>query len=114
MTERALKTVFPILITVTLFSLWAGFALTIVNPFFHKDVVGYRIGRICIWELVAFGISVIISRRLIRKWGNLDVVDIGNKPMIVMNPKFGIYFGIYFLLAILVGVWQFWVFSQQF
>ena len=98
----------------TLFSLWAGFALLVVNKLFYKDLPGYTIGRICIWELVALLVAAGITRLLINKWGNLEIIEIGNKKSITMNPKFGIYFAIYFLIAILVGIWQFWIFSQKF
>ncbi len=114
MNQKTVKLLFPILLTVTLFSLWAGFALLIVNELFYKDLPGYTIGRICVWEFVALVFAVLITKLLISKWGNVDILEIENKKILTMNPKFGIYFGIYFLIAIIVGIWQFWIFSQKF
>jgi len=114
MNQKTAKIVFPVLITITLFSLWAGFALLIVNKLFYKDLPGYTIGRICVWEFVAIIIAAVVARILIRKWGNIEIKNIENKNYLTMNPKFGIYFAIYFLIAIIVGVWQFWIFSQKF
>ena len=114
MNQKIVKFIFPLLITITLFSLWAGFALLIVNKLFYKDLPGYTIGRICIWEFVAIVIAGIITRVLIKKWGNIEIKELESKKYLTMNPKFGIYFGIYFLIAILIGIWQFWIFSQKF
>jgi len=114
MKQKLAEMLFPIVITITLFSLWAGFALLIVNKLFYKELPGYTIGRICIWEYVALFIAAIIAKVLINKWGNIKIKNIENKKYLTMNPKFGIYFGIYFLIAVVVGVWQFWIFSQRF
>ncbi len=114
MNQRIGQILFPILITLTLFSLWAGFALLIVNKFFYKDLPGYTIGRICIWEFVALIIAALITKLLINKWGNIEIQEIDKQKFLTMNPKFGIYFGIYFLIAVIVGIWQFWLFSQKF
>lgn len=114
MNERISKIIFPALLTITLFSLWAGFALLIVNKIFYKDLPGYTIGRICIWEFVAIIIAFLIARYLINKWGNVEIKHIENKRVLTMNPKFGIYFIFYFIIAIMVGIWQFWIFSQNY
>jgi hypothetical protein len=114
MNQKTVRIIFPALIAITLFSLWAGFALLIVNKLFYKDLPGYTIGRICIWEFVAIVIAGLIARALINKWGNIEVKEIENTKYLTMNPKFGIYFGVYFLIAILVAIWQFWIFSQKF
>lgn len=114
MKRRTIEILFPILLAVTLFSYWAGFALLIVNKIFYKDLPGYTIGRICIWEFVAIIVAALITFMLIRKWGNAEIRNIDNKEFIVMNPNYGIYFGLYFLIAIIVGIWQFWIFSQNF
>jgi len=106
--------VFQTLITVTLFSIWAGFALLIVNKLFYKNLPGYTIGRICIWEFVAITIAGLLAKLMINKWGNIEFKEIDNKKVLVMNLKFGLYFIVYFLIAIIVGVWQFWIFSQKF
>jgi len=114
MNQKTIKILFPLLITITLFSLWAGFALLVVNKLFYKDLPGYTMGRVCIWEFVAIVIAVLIAKLLINKWGNAQIKNIEGKKFIAMNPKFGIYFSVYFLLAILLGVWQFYLFSQNF
>ncbi len=111
---KAIKILFPILVAVTLFSYWAGFALLIVNKMFYKDLPGYTIGRICIWEFVAIAAAVLITFILIRRWGNAEVRNFENKNLITMNFNYGIYFGFYFFIAILTGIWQFWIFSHKF
>ena len=114
MNHTIIKILFPTLLTITLFSLWAGFALLVVNKLFYKDLPGYTIGRICIWELVALIIAMAITKLLVNKWGNVEIKTIENKKYLTMNPKYGIYFGIYFLIAIAVGIWQFFLFSLKF
>lgn|GEM_PF-1799629 len=114
MNPRFAKMLLPVLITLTLFSYWAGFALLVVNKLFYKDLPGYTIGRICIWEFVAIGIAALITKRLIDKWGNVGFAEIDGKNVMTLNPKYGTYFSIFFLIATAVGIWQFWLFSQNF
>lgn len=114
MHQKIIKILFPLLITFTLFSLWAGFALLIVNKFFYKELPGYTIGRICIWDFILLIIATLIAKLMISKWGNIEIKEIDNKELLTMNPKYGIYFTIYFLIAIIVGIWQFWLFSKKF
>ena len=114
MNQHTIRIVFPILLTITLFSLWAGFALLIVNKLFYESLPGYTIGRICIWEFIALLVAAVIAKLLISKWGNLEIREIGNQKLLTMNPRFGIYFATYFFIAIVVGIWQFWIFSQKF
>lgn len=114
MNQKVVQILFQTLITITLFSLWAGFALLVVNKLFYKDLPGYTIGRICIWEFVAIIIAGLLAKLMINKWGNIEFKEIDHKMVLVMNPKFGLYFIFYFLIAIIVGIWQFWIFSQKF
>ena len=114
MNNYSIKVLFPTLLAITLFSLWAGFALLVVNPLFYQDLPGYTIGRICIWEYVAMVIAASVTYLLIKNWGNIEVIELNGKNLITLNPNYGIYFGIYFLVAILVAIWQFWLFSQTF
>lgn len=114
MKQKTVQIIFQLLLTVTLFSFWAGFALLLVNKSFYKDLPGYTIGRICIWEIVAFVIAALIANFMINKWGNIKFQKIDNEYRITINPKFGVYFLVYFLIAISIGIWQFWIFSQQF
>jgi hypothetical protein len=112
--QKISQILFQLLLTITLFSLWAAFALLIVNKLFHKDLPGYTIGRICIWEFVALVIAALIAKFMINKWGNIRFREIDNKKVLIIDPKFGFYFLIYFLIGIIIGVWQFWIFSQNF
>ena len=114
MNTKTIQIVFQALITITLFSLWAAFALLVVNKLFYKDLPGYTIGRICIWEFVAIGVAALIAKLMINSWGNIEIQEVNNKLKLTMNPKYGIYFSVYFLVAIILGIWQFWLFSQKF
>lgn len=109
-----LHIIFQALLTLTLFSFWAAFALLIVNQFFYKDLPGYTIGRICIWELVAIIIAAIISQWMIKKWGTIQLEQVEGQTKLTLHPNYGIYFLVYFICAIVIGIWQFWLFSQQF
>lgn len=94
------------------FSLWAGFALLVVNPNFHADLPGYTIGRICIWEGVALIISIIIARLFYKRWGGITVNQ--SKKNISLSINYGYLFLCFFTIAIVVAIWQFWLFSQNF
>ena len=114
MSQKLAQIVFQIILTLTLFSFWAAFALLIVNNLFYKDLPGYTIGRLCIWELVAIIIAAILARLMIKKWGNITLQKTENKTILSLNPKYGVYFALYFLVAIVIAIWQFWLFSQKF
>lgn len=114
MNRKAVQIIFPIIIAITIFSLWAGFALLVVNRYLYRDLPGYTIGKICIWEFIALLISAFLSYLIVRSWGNIDIGYVENKIKLVLNPKYGIYFLLYFIIAILVGIWQFLLFSQGF
>lgn len=111
---QIINIIFFTILTLTFFSLWAGFALLVVNKHFHSDLVGYKIGQLCIWEFVALIISIIIAIIIKRKWGSVKLTKTDRDHFFMFNPKYGIYFALYFLVAVLVGVWQFWLFSQTF
>ncbi len=108
------KVAFFCILALTLFSYWAGFALLIINPNFHQDVPGYTIGRICIWEVFAIGAALLISYLMIREWGGIEVRKMDGGNRLVLHPYYGYYFIFYFFVATLTGIWQFWLFSQQF
>lgn len=108
------KILFHLVLTLTLFSLWAGFALLVVNKLFYKDLPGYRIGRLCIWEFIALLIAAFIAGFMIRRWGTIELKEIHGQKRLSLHPNYGIYFIIYFLIAIITAIWQFWLFSQQF
>lgn len=109
-----LKFVHLLVISTCLFSLWAGFALLIVNPIFNADLPGYKIGRICIWEYVAMSIAILCSIAIARLWGFPEIIKDGNLKKITFNINYAYFYLIYLILAIAVGIWQFWIFSQKF
>ncbi len=111
---RMARFIFYLILTLSLFSFWAGTALLVVNPLFHRDLPGYTIGRLCIWELVAIILCALLAKLIIRKWGNIDIVGREGERKLNLNVNYAIYFSIYFFIAVLVGVWQFWLFSQKF
>ena len=84
------RVLFPALLMISFFSLWAAFALLIINPLFYEDLPGYTIGRICVWEYVAMGVAVLIAKMLISKWGNIEFQEIGRKKVIILNANYGI------------------------
>jgi len=114
MSNKIIKLIFHGVVSTTLFSLWAAFALLVVNKLYHKNLPGYTIGRICIWEFVAIVIAVALGHFMINRWGSLESIEVNGQRRLVMSPQFGIYFLLYLLLAIIIGIWQFWIFSQQF
>lgn len=114
MSTKSTQIIFRIILSLLLFSYWAGFALLIVNPLFHKDLPGYRIGRICIWELVAIIIAGLIAHWIIQKWGNVEIKENDNQRKLQLNSKYGTFFLIYFIIGVVIAIWQFWLFSQKF
>jgi len=112
--NRIPQYIFSSILTIVFFSLWAGFALLVVNQNFHTKLPGYRIGKLCIWELVAFFIAAWIAKSLISKWGNIEVENQKGNRRVVLHYNYAKLFAIYFLISIFVSVWQFYVFSQSF
>ena len=105
---------FQIVLTLLLFLLWAAFALLVINPYSQSYLPGYTIGRLCIWELVFLVVAVFLSRLMIKSWGYPEFTTKKDQKLISMNSKYGSFFLAYFILGIVVAVWQFWVFSQKF
>ena len=105
---------FLLILTISLFSFWAAFALLFINQWLYKDLPGYTIGRLCIWEGVAIIIAALIARWMINKWGSIQMEEIDGVQKITLHPNFARYFAIYFLIAVCIGIWQFWLFSQKF
>lgn len=101
-------------ISICLFSLWAAFALLIVNPIFNADLPGYQIGRICIWEYIAMTIAIFCSFAIARFWGYPEIVRTRDSKKMTINIKYCYFYLSYFMLAIAIGIWQFWIFSQKF
>ena len=112
--QRLAQIFFQIILTLTVFSFWAAFALLVVNKLFYEDLPGYVIGRICIWEGVAIVVAALIAQLMIRKWGPIRLEEVNGQLRLIFPPRYGVYFLIYFTVAVLVAIWQFWVFSQGF
>lgn len=106
--------ILQVVLTILLFSLWAGFALLVVNPNFHQDLPGYKIGQLCIWELVALVVCGIIARMIYKKWKGIVIKKEGDRKVLSINVNYGYCLLAYLILAIIVGIWQFWLFSQHF
>ena len=109
-----MKIIFQFVLTVMVFSIYVVFALLIINPFYSDDLAGYQVGRICIWDFLAFLISAIIAFSIIRKWGYGGIEMVDDEVRLVMSPKYGYFFFVYLLLAIIIASWQFYLFSQRF
>lgn len=99
---------------ILLFSVWAVFALVVVNPILNADLPAYRIGRICIWEYVMMSIAILCALGISRFWGYPEVLKLGNQSKFSLDIKYVYVFIAYIILAIVVSVWQFWLFSRQF
>ena len=114
MNASTLNLIFKGLISLTLFSLWAAFALLFINGQYHETLPGYTIGRLCIWELVALVAAIALANWLSQRWGGIVLQEEKGQRWLRISPKFGWYFLAYFLLALIIAAWQFWRFSQQF
>lgn len=114
MNERIVQIAFQTILVLTLFAYWAGFALLVVNKLFYKDLPGYVIGRLCIWELVALIVTIGISQIMVKKWGNIEIEEINDVKTLKINSNYGLYFLGFFVVAVGTGIWQFWIFSQRF
>ena len=111
---KAFQLLFQMVLTLLLFILWAAFALLVINPYFHSDLAGYTIGQLCIWELIFLILAAILARMIIKSWGYPEFATKDDQRLISMNSKYGSFFLAYFILGMVVAVWQFWVFSQKF
>ena len=114
MRERLLQVFFYLVLVLTLFSIWAGFALLVVNKSFYQHLPGYRIGRLCVWELVALIVAGLTAFLMIRRWGTLRILETGQRKFLAMHPNYGVWFLVYVVIGICIAVWQFWIFSQQY
>ncbi len=111
---KAHHLLFQLVLTIMLFLLWAAVALLVVNPYFHSDLPGYTIGRLCIWELIFLVIAAVLAKMMIKNWDYLEFTAREDRKVVSMNSKYATFFLFYFVLGILITVWQFWVFSQKF
>ena len=111
---RLANILFFAVLTILSFSLWAAFALLVVNPYLQDELPGYRIGRICIWEFIALGVAVLISLSLIKKWGWPLIDSSARGKYLSVNINYIYLFLGYFMLGLVFGIWQFWLFSLRF
>ncbi len=108
---RTYQIIFYLILTLTLFSLWAAFALLVVNPYLIDDLPGYEMGQICIWEGVALVVAGLLAWSMTRKWGNIRIGRYENEVRLMVHPNYGWYFGIYFSVVLFIAIWQFWSWS---
>jgi hypothetical protein len=111
---KSSRIIFQFVLTILLFTFWAAFALLVINPFYQNNLPGYVIGTICIWEFIAIAMAALIAHFMINKWGSIQIIKVDNKSKILMNAKFAFFFLIYIFVAVVIAIWQFWVFSQKF
>ena len=97
-----------------IFSLWAGIALLIVNPYFKNNLPGYQIGTICIWEFAALVVAAAIAHFTILKWGSLDFKKVDGKNKLELHSNYAYFLLVYFFLAVIVAIWQFYEYSKNF
>jgi len=109
-----MKIIVHALLSLLLFSLWAGFALLIINPLFHEDVPAYIIGRICIWEYIAFAVAIFLSFFITKRWGYPEILKENSKTKVKMSINYAYFLLVYLTIGIIVAIWQFWIFSQNF
>ncbi|MCI5058967.1 MAG: hypothetical protein MRY83_22830 [Flavobacteriales bacterium] len=103
-----MKIYFTILISFLLFSFWALFALFVINDSFHQNVPGYKIGQLCVWEYIAFPLSVILSVLMIRKWGLPRLKD----GQFMMSYNYAWLFTFYVIYVLGIAAWKFYVFIK--
>lgn len=96
-----------------LFSLWAAFALLIINPFYKESLPGYTLGRICPWEGLALLIAIGISSFLVKKWGLPQRISSPEGQKIALHPGYFFFLLGYLLLALIVGGFAFYDWSSQ-
>jgi len=109
-----IKILYQLIISIMLFSIWAAFALLIINPIYNADLPEYVIGRICIWEYSAMLIAIVISFIITKYWGYPQVGMLESQRKITLNFNYIYFFGAHFLFGFLISIWQFWIFSQKF
>ena len=110
----AIKIIHQSLLSILIFSLWAGFALLIVNPIMNADLPQYVIGRICIWDYSAMALAILCSFLFTKYWGYPEVRMMDGKKKLILGMNYSYLFLGYFLFALVVAIWQFWIFSQGF
>lgn len=105
---------FHLILMMLLFSVWAAFALFVINPNFSNDLPRYTVGRLCIWEAIAGIAAFVVARITIGKWGYPGTREINGKKFILINKNYVWIFLIYFFIVLGIGIWQFIEFSRGF
>ena len=59
-------------------------------------------------------IAAVFAWIMIDKWGSVSIEQVNGERKLTMHPNFGIYYLIYLIVAVVVGIWQFILFSQKF
>ena len=114
MSGKLTQGIFFSVIVLVLFSYWAAFALLVVNSYYYDTLPGYQIGRICIWELIAIIIACMGARYMIKNWGAISLIKSENTTKMKLDIRYGYFFLVYMIFLLLIGVWQFYIFSQSF
>ena len=109
-----MRALFTSVLTLLIFSLWAFFALLVINPYLVNHIPGYRIGRICIWEFVALLFAGAIAYALTKKLGIPKIERNHDTNNITLNSNYAKLFLIYFLIVLVIAIWQFWLFSLKY
>ena len=104
--QRFNHLIFFLILTLTIFSFWAAFALLVVNESLYDDLPGYTVGELCIWELVALTVSMLIAWWMTKTWGTIEIRSLDQKSKLILSKNYGIYFTVYFMIAIIIGIWQ--------
>lgn len=109
----AINLIHHLVISILVFTIWAAFALLIVNPNLH-NLPQYIMGSLCIWDFGAMAFAVFVSFIIGKYWGYPKSMIINKKASLVLPINYSYFFLGYFIFALSVGIWQFWLFSQQF
>lgn len=109
-----IKLIHHLIISVLLFTIWAAFALLIINKNTPSQLPEYIMGSICIWDYGAMILSIFCSFVISKYWGYPKLIPIDQKLSLGFPLYYGYFFLGYFIFSISIAIWQFWLFSQQF
>lgn len=111
---KTVKIIHHLLISILLFTIWAIFALLVVNPIYNAALPGYVLGEICIWEYIAMFLAILGSFLLSKYWGYPEIRLFENQKKLVLHINYAYFFLGYFFIGFTIAIWQFWLFSQKF
>ncbi len=98
------------ILTILLFSIWAVFALTMINPYLSKYFVGYTVGKLCVWEIIALSLSSLLAYLTLKKWPIHWIKD-EHQTQITIPKPIVIGFIAYIFIMSIVGAWQYYLFA---